>query len=157
MKRLKNTHISNTDKVQAILEKNKTTPLRSGTSLFELLKRPEVSYESLGPVDLDRPVLAADVVEQVMIELKYQGYINRQRQQVEQFKKLERRKIPQEIDYNKIKGLRIEAQQKLNEISPLSIGQASRISGVSPADISVLLIYLEQWGKGRVDLVEADE
>ncbi len=157
MKRLKKTHISNTDTVQEILSKNNSTALKSGSSLFELLKRPEISYEALGPVDIERPTLGEDVVEQVMIELKYEGYIYRQRQQVEQFKKLERRKIPQEIDYTKIKGLRIEAKQKLSEIKPISIGQASRISGVSPADISVLLIYLEQWGPRKASLVNEND
>ena len=157
MKRLKKTHISNTDMVQEILQKQNSTILKSGTSLFELLKRPEVSYASLEPVDTERPVLGLDVIEQVMIELKYEGYIYRQRQQVEQFKKLERKRIPTEIDYNNIKGLRIEAKQKLNEIKPISIGQASRISGVSPADVSVLLIYLEQWGARKANLVNEND
>lgn len=157
MKRLKKTFISNTDTVQEILLKSNSTALKSGSSLFELLKRPEVSYEALEPVDIDRPVLGSDVIEQVMIELKYEGYIYRQRQQVEQFKKLERKKIPQEIDYKEIKGLRIEAKQKLDQLRPVSIGQASRISGVSPADISVLLIYLEQWGARKANLVSDND
>ncbi|HHX61723.1 MAG TPA: tRNA uridine-5-carboxymethylaminomethyl(34) synthesis enzyme MnmG [Epulopiscium sp.] len=146
MKRLKNTYISNTETVQEILQKEKSTVLKSGSSLLELLKRPEIAYETLAPVDPERPVLAPAVIEQVMIELKYEGYIYRQRQQVDQFKKLERKGIPQGIDYKEIKGLRIEAKQKLSAINPISIGQASRISGVSPADISVLLMYIEQWG-----------
>ena len=157
IKRLKKTHISNTDQVQEILLASKSTPLKSGSSLFDLLKRPEISYESLEPIDTDRPVLGEDVIEQVMIELKYEGYINRQRQQVEQFKKLERKNIPLEIDYNDIKGLRIEAKQKLSEIKPVSIGQASRISGVSPADITVLLIYLEQWGARKANMVSEND
>lgn len=144
LKRLKNTNISNSDTVQKILEQNNSTLLRSGTSLFELLKRPEITYAALALVDTKRPELSDDVIQQVMIELKYEGYINRQLQQVEQFKKLERRILPEDIDYQKIHGLRIEAKQKLSEIRPVSIGQASRISGVSPADISVLLMYLEQ-------------
>ena len=157
MKRLKKTHISNTDTVQEILKKQNSTILKSGSSLFELLKRPEISYEALEAVDTERPILQQDVIEQVMIELKYEGYIYRQRQQVEQFKKLEQKKIPQEIDYNNIKGLRIEAKQKLNAMKPISIGQASRISGVSPADISVLLIYLEQWGARKASLVKEND
>ncbi len=157
MKRLRKTNISNTDTVQEILKASNTTPLKSGSSLFELLKRPEVGYEALGPVDVDRPILGLDVIEQVMIELKYEGYIYRQRQQVEQFKKLERKKLPLEIDYKDIKGLRIEAKQKLADIRPISIGQASRISGVSPADITVLLIYIEQWGPRKASLVSKND
>ena len=157
LERLKNTYISNSRQVQEILKENKSTELRSGASLFELLKRPEISYEALGPVDTERPKLVKEVVEQVMIELKYEGYIKRQRQQVEQFKKLENKKLAQDINYKKIKGLRIEAIQKLDEIKPVSIGQASRISGVSPADISVLLMYLEQWGQRKADLVKDNE
>ena len=106
---------------------------------------------------MDRPILGLDVIEQVMIELKYEGYIYRQRQQVEQFKKLERKKLPLEIDYKDIKGLRIEAKQKLADIRPISIGQASRISGVSPADITVLLIYIEQWGPRKASLVSKND
>lgn len=146
--RLKKTNIGNTQIVQDILKKQGSTLLKSGSSLFELLKRPEVTYESLEPIDTDRPCLPAEVVEQVMIELKYEGYINRQRQQVEQFKKLERKMLPEDIQYENVYGLRIEAKQKLSQIRPASMGQASRISGVSPADISVLLIYLEQ-NKGK--------
>ena len=157
MKRLKNTYISNTETVQAILEQYNSTVLRSGSSLFELLKRPEVSYEALAPVDPGRPDLSADVVQQVMIELKYEGYISRQRQQVEQFKKLERKMIPQDIDYSNLKGLRIEARQKLGTVMPVSIGQASRISGVSPADISVLLMYIEQLRERKATLVKENE
>ena len=157
MQRLKKTHISNTEMVQEILEKYNSTILRSGSSLFELLKRPEISYEALAAVDTTRPTLSADVVQQVMIELKYEGYISRQRQQVEQFKKLERKMIPQNVDYNNIKGLRIEARQKLSTVMPVSIGQASRISGVSPADISVLLIYIEQLRERKATLVEENE
>jgi len=157
MQRLKNTHISNTETIQTILKKHNSTALKSGSSLFELLKRPEISYQALKPVDKARPNLPVDVIEQVMIELKYEGYINRQRQQVEQFKKLERKMIPENITYSHIKGLRIEAQQKLDEVMPVSIGQASRISGVSPADISVLLMYIEQWHNRKATMVKENE
>ena len=157
IKRLKKTHVSNTDDVQEILTKQGSTALKSGSSLLELLKRPQISYGSLAAIDPSRPDLPVDVIEQVMIELKYEGYISRQRQQVEQFKKLERKIIPEGIEYDHIKGLRIEAQQKLSQITPVSIGQASRISGVSPADISVLLIYLEQWGARKANLVNENE
>lgn len=157
LNRLKTTYISNTDTVQEILIKNNSTELKSGSSLFELLKRPQISYEALEPVDPERPDLPKDVTEQVMIELKYEGYINRQRQQVEQFKKLEDKKMPKGIDYNNIKGLRIEAMQKLSEIKPTSIGQASRISGVSPADTSVLLMYIEQLRQGKASEVNENE
>ncbi|EEG72093.1 hypothetical protein CLOHYLEM_07843, partial [[Clostridium] hylemonae DSM 15053] len=123
-----------------------STPLNSGTTLAELIRRPELSYEALRPIDKKRPVfpegLEEEIIEQVNISIKYDGYIKRQEKQVEQFKKLEKRKIPENIDYDDIKSLRIEAVQKLKEYRPVSIGQASRISGVSPADISVLLVYL---------------
>ena len=112
-------------------------------SFAELIKRPELSYELLSEIDPDRPSLSWRVREQVNIEIKYEGYIRRQRQQVEQFRKMEGKKLPADMDYKSLKGLRLEAQQKLDRIRPENIGQASRISGVSPADISVLLIYLE--------------
>ena len=115
--------------------------------MAELLKRPELSYDKLSDIDDDRPDLPADVMEQVNIELKYDGYIKRQMRQVEQFNKLENKKIPEDIDYHKVYSLRKEAEQKLSEIRPASVGQASRISGVSPADISVLLVYLESGRK----------
>ena len=121
-----------------------STPLNSGTTLAELIRRPELSYEKLAEIDENRPELPFDVIEQVNINIKYDGYIKRQMRQVEQFKKMESRKIPDNIDYDKIESLRIEARQKLKEIRPLSIGQASRISGVPPADVSVLLVYLKQ-------------
>ena len=108
------------------------------------MKRSELSYEKLGGIDSQRPVLPSDVVQEAEIQIKYEGYIKLQEEQVEKFKKLEEKKLPQNIDFNELKGLRLEARQKLNKIKPASIGQASRISGVSPADISVLLIYLEQ-------------
>ena len=120
-----------------------STELTSGTTLAELIRRPELSYEKLAPIDEERPDLPADVQEQVDINIKYDGYIKRQLRQVEQFKKMENKKIPADINYDEIKSLRIEAKQKLNQIRPASVGQASRISGVSPADISVLLVYLK--------------
>ena len=125
------------------LEKHGSTPLKTGSSLAELIKRPELNYEILAEFDEDRDEnIPEDIIEQVNINLKYEGYITRQLKQVEQYKKMEKKKIPDNIDYNEISGLRNEARQKLEMYRPLSIGQASRISGVSPADISVLLIYL---------------
>jgi len=141
--RLKNYYVGTSEKVQEILQKKQSTLLRSGIALSELLKRPEINYEDFKEVDLSRPELSWDIINQVLIELKYEGYILRQLKQVEQFKKLERKFIPEDIDYEDVNSLRIEAKQKLKQIKPISIGQASRISGVSPADISVLLVYLE--------------
>mgnify|MGYP001245684066 FL=1 len=128
--------------MQKLLEAYGSTPLTSGTTLAELIRRPELSYEKLASVDNARPELPYDVKEQVDINIKYDGYIKRQMRQVEQFKKLENKRISENIDYDSIQSLRLEAKQKLNQIRPASIGQASRISGVSPADISVLLVYL---------------
>ena len=146
IKRLQKVHVGTSDKVQSLLEKNGSTPLTSGTTLAELIRRPELSYQILESVDDTRPELPAnlkeEVIEQIDISIKYEGYITRQKRQVEQFKKLENKKIPEDIDYNAVNSLRIEAVQKLKEYRPVSIGQASRISGVSPADISVLLVYL---------------
>ncbi len=147
IERLEKATIGGTPKVQELLAKYESTPLKSGTTLAELIKRPELDYEKLAEVDEKRPELAFDVQEQVNIEIKYEGYIKRQMQQVAQFKKLEGRKLPETICYEEIHGLRIEAQQKLNLFRPISVGQASRISGVSPADISVLLIYMEQMNR----------
>ena len=143
IKRVEHTNIGANEKVQAFLEKHGSTPLKSGTTLGELIRRPELSYEELAEIDENRPELRADVQEQVNIEIKYEGYIQRQKRQVEQFKKRETKKIPKDIDYDDVYSLRLEAKQKLKEYEPTSIGQASRISGVSPADISVLLVYLE--------------
>ena len=109
-----------------------------------MIRRPELTYEDLAPIDPERPDLPKAVTDQVEINIKYEGYISRQKKQVEQFKKMENKKIPEDIDYDKVKSLRIEAVQKLKEYQPVSLGQASRISGVSPADISVLLVYMEQ-------------
>ncbi len=142
--RVSHVNVGTSDKVQKLLESCGSTPLNSGTTLAELIRRPELSYEKLAEIDENRPELPLDVIEQVDINIKYDGYIKRQMRQVEQFKKMESRKIPDNIDYDKIESLRIEARQKLKEIRPLSIGQASRISGVSPADVSVLLVYLKQ-------------
>ena len=142
--RLNETTVGANQKVQDFLEKHDSTKLQSGTTLAELLKRPELSYDLLSEIDEDRKVLPYDVCEQVNINLKYEGYIKRQERQVVQYKKLENKKIPDTIDYDDVYSLRKEAVQKLKEFRPASVGQASRISGVSPADISVLLIYLEK-------------
>ncbi len=146
IERLKHTNVGTTKQVQSLLESCKSTPLVSGASLAELVRRPELSYRLLESIDEKRPEFPADlrdeVIEQVDISIKYDGYISRQKKQVEQFKKLEAKKIPEDMDYDQVKSLRIEALQKLKEYRPVSIGQASRISGVSPADISVLLVYL---------------
>ncbi|MGN0505213.1 MAG: tRNA uridine-5-carboxymethylaminomethyl(34) synthesis enzyme MnmG [Lachnospiraceae bacterium] len=144
MKRLKQTMMGGNAKVQEFLMKHNSTPLKTALSLAELLTRPELNYELLAEIDTDRPGLPEEVTEQVEIELKYSGYIERQQRQVEQFKKTEHRRIPENIDYDAVPSLRIEARQKLKQIRPENIGQASRISGVSPADISVLLVYLKQ-------------
>ena len=130
-------------KVQELLESYDSIPLNTGTFLTELIRRPELDYDKLAPIDPERPDLPAEVAEQVNISIKYDGYIRHQMKQVEQFKKLEQKKLPEDIDYEDVGSLRIEARQKLEAYRPVSIGQASRISGVSPADISVLLVYLE--------------
>ncbi len=147
--RLRKTFISNSDEVNDFLVNVGSTALISGISLLDLLKRPEVDYKMLDFVDDDRPLLSDEEIEQVEIEIKYEGYLKRQHKQVEQYKKLEKKYIYDDIDYDDVKNLRVEARQKLNKIRPKSIGQASRISGVSPADISVLLIYLEQMKRKR--------
>lgn len=144
MERLKKLTIRPTDTVNAVLEKLGSTPIKSGMPLSELLKRPELNYPLTAELDPDRPSLPDRVWEQVEVQIKYEGYIKKQIAQVEQFKKTERKLIPEDIDYHQINGLRLEAVEKLTDIQPKSIGQASRISGVSPADLSVLLIYLEQ-------------
>ena len=143
IERANHVNIGTSPKVQEVLRSYGSTELTSGTTLAELIRRPELSYEKLAPIDEERPDLPADVQEQVDINIKYDGYIKRQLRQVEQFKKMENKKIPADINYDEIKSLRIEAKQKLNQIRPASVGQASRISGVSPADISVLLVYLK--------------
>ncbi len=145
VERVKNSYVGNSDKVQNLLKEHKSTELVSGISLAELIKRPELNYDVLKEIDTGRPELSEEICNEVNIVLKYEGYIARQQKQVEQFHKLEKKKIPANIDYNKVGSLRLEAIQKLKEIKPESIGQASRISGVSPSDISVLLVYLEQF------------
>lgn len=147
--RVKQVHVGASKEVQELMTELESTPLNSGMMLDELIKRPELSYEMLKPIDPNRPDLPEDVKEQVNIEIKYEGYIKRQLKQVEQFKKMEARKIPEDIDYDEIKSLRIEAVQKLKAFRPSNIGQASRIAGVSPADISVLHVYLEQLRRNR--------
>lgn len=144
VKRVENVHIGASLEVQKLMEQYNSQPLNTGTTLTELIRRPELNYDVLAPIDPERPPLTEDVKEQVNINIKYDGYIKRQIKQVKQFKKLENKKLPQNFDYCNISGLRMEAQQKLNLYQPISIGQASRISGVSPADISVILVYLEQ-------------
>ena len=144
IERVEHMNVGTSEKVQQVLESFGSTPLNSGTTLAELIRRPELSYDKLADIDEKRPELPYDVEEQVNINIKYDGYIRRQMRQVEQFKKLENKKIPENINYDEIQSLRIEAKQKLNAIRPASIGQASRISGVSPADVSVLLVYLKQ-------------
>ena len=141
IKRLGRTVVGLNPKTRACMEKYGSTQLKSGITLAELIKRPELDYDKLEELDEERPELAADVREQVNIEIKYEGYIKRQLQQVEQFGKLENKKLPENFDYSEVNSLRREAVQKLNKVQPATIGQASRISGVSPADISVLLVH----------------
>jgi tRNA uridine 5-carboxymethylaminomethyl modification enzyme len=150
--RVGNVHIGASKSVQDLLESFGSIPLSNGTSLTELIRRPELSYDQLAPIDPNRPELPKDVREQVNILIKYDGYISRQVKQVEHFKKLEKKKLPANFDYEEITGLRTEAKQKLNDLQPVSIGQASRISGVTPADISVILVYLEQLKYTNPDL-----
>ena len=165
IERLEHEHVGTSKEVQELLAAHESTLLNSGTTLTELIRRPELGYEIIEPIDKTRNIvekcvekcsnavdkslynvdkLMAEVIEQIDINIKYDGYIRRQQKQVEQFKKLETKRIPENINYDEIKSLRIEAVQKLKQYRPISIGQASRISGVSPADISVLLVYLEQ-------------
>ncbi len=153
MKRLKNTMVTPSN-ANVFLDKINSALIQSGISLSELLKRPEITYENIKEIDKDRPDILPDIKRQCEIQIKYEGYIQKQFQQIEKFKKMESKILNPDLDFSKIKGLRLEAQQKLNAIKPLSVGQASRISGVSPADISVLLIYLEQQRRRRNDLNE---
>ena len=141
--RLESTFVGADSKVQEFLEKNNSNPLKKAMSLADLIKRPELSYEIIAQLDKERPCMDDDVIEQININLKYDGYIKRQMHQVSQFTKLENRRIPENIDYDDVSSLRNEARQKLKNIKPVSLGQASRISGVSPADISVLMVYME--------------
>ena len=142
IKRLQSTTISPSRELNEVLVSRETSEINSGVRLIELMKRPQLDYGCLKPFDKDRPDLDPNIFEQVEIEIKYEGYIQKQLKQVEQMKKLEKKLLPNDYDYKELKGLRLEAQEKLNKIKPLNIGQASRISGVSPADISVLLIWL---------------
>lgn len=144
VERLKSTIVGASKNIQEFLEKYGSSPLKTGTSIAELLCRPELSYEALVEIDPERPSLPEAVIEQVCIHIKYEGYIERQKHQVEQFKKTEKKLIPDDINYDDVLSLRLEARQKLKQFKPLNIGQASRISGVTPADVSVLLVYLEQ-------------
>ena len=144
--RLEHTNVGSSGEVNDLLSAYGSTPLTSGSTLAELIKRPELSYEILEPIDHRRPKdrrFSEEIMQQIDINIKYDGYIKRQLKQVEQFKKLENRRIPEDINYDDVPSLRIEAVQKLKKYRPMSIGQASRISGVSPADISVLLVYLK--------------
>ena len=147
VERMGNTYVGANEKNNAVLTALSSSPIQSGVSLLELCKRPECNYKNLEELDPERPSLSAFICEEVEIEIKYEGYIKRQIQQVEAFKKLERKKLPKEIDYQNMQNLRLEARQKLDKIRPENIGMASRISGVSPADISVLLVYLEKYRK----------
>lgn len=149
IERVKNTFVGNSKNVQNLLDHYNSTRLVSGISLAELIRRPELNYDILESIDEDRPHLSEEIREEVNINLKYEGYIKRQQKQVEQFHKLEKKKIPANLDYHKVKSLRLEAIQKLSDIRPESIGQAARISGVSPSDISVLTVYLEQTKRKR--------
>jgi tRNA uridine 5-carboxymethylaminomethyl modification enzyme len=142
--RLKNTFVGANAKVQEFLKSMNSSPLKTAFSLADLMCRQELDYELIAPIDPDRKPLPQDVKEQVYIQIKYEGYIDKQLQQINHFKKLENKKLSSDIDYNEISSLRLEARQKLNKFKPENIGQASRISGVTPADISVLLVYLTQ-------------
>lgn len=150
IERLKNTFVGGSREIQEFLEKHQSSCLKTAVSLAELICRPELNYEVLGEIDKDRTPLPQNVIEQVEIEIKYEGYIVRQKKQVEQYKKMDQKMIPKNIDYDAVPSLRLEARQKLKLFLPVSIGQASRISGVSPADISVLLIYLEHYERKEV-------
>ena len=152
IERCENVKVGASKEVQALLESYGSIPLNTASTIAELIRRPELDYEKLAPIDPERKPLAYDVIEQVNILIKYDGYIKRQIKQVEQFKRLEKKKLPQNFDYSEINGLRIEAVQKLNKYQPMNIGQASRISGVSPADTSVILVYLEQLKYSNPDL-----
>lgn len=152
--RLEKETVGASKEVQALLEQYGTNPLNTAATLAELIRRPELSYEALEPIDTNRQPLPEDVIEQININIKYDGYIKRQLRQIEQFKKLENKRIPEDLDYMEVPSLRIEARQKLAKYKPISIGQASRISGVSPADISVLMVYLTQYNAQKSNLKE---
>lgn len=149
IKRLEAIYVGAGERTQEVLLSHGSTPLQTSATLAELIRRPELNYEAVRNLDPEREDLPKDVCDQVNINIKYEGYIRRQAQQVRQFKKLENKKIPVDIDYQKVNSLRIEAVQKLEAVRPASIGQASRISGVSPADITVLMVYLETLRGGK--------
>ena len=149
LERISKTTISPTDQVNSILKAHNTTEIRTGVRLIDLLKRPELSYEILKEIDITRPELEPNILEQAEIEIKYEGYIKRQLIIIDQVRRLEKKLLPRDTDYSKIEGLRLEAREKLNKVRPENIGQASRISGVSPADISVLVIYLASLKNNR--------
>ena len=151
VERLKKTVVGANARIQSFMEKNGSSPLKTATSLAELICRPEFNYENIKEIDPDREELPFDVTEQVEITIRYEGYIDRQQRQVEQFKKLESKLIPADIDYDDVSSLRLEARQKLEKFRPVNIGQASRIGGVNPADISVLIIYLDSLRRGQSD------
>lgn len=144
IKRVSSLNIAPTSELNSFLEKNETAPLTTGCKLADLIRRPQLNYSMLADFDKARPQLSAEVCEQVELTIKYEGYITKQLAQIEQMRKLEQRKLPENTDYSQIRGLRIEAAEKLNKVKPISIGQASRISGVSPADVSLLIVWLEQ-------------
>jgi tRNA uridine 5-carboxymethylaminomethyl modification enzyme len=147
--RLKNKRITLTDDVRQFLEKYGSSDIKNGVTLYEMLKRPEISYEAFRQIDDEMPVLSREISEEIEIQIKYEGYIKKQLGQAEQFKKLENKKLPRNINYKEIRGLSLESQEKLSDIRPDNLGQASRISGVSPADISVLMVYIEQLRRTR--------
>ena len=149
VQRLKNTKVGANPTIQSFMEKNDSTPLKTATSLAELICRPEFNYDNIAEIDPDREELPESVKQQVEITIRYEGYINRQLRQVEQFKKLEKKLIPADIDYGDVSSLRLEARQKLEKFRPTNIGQASRIGGVNPADITVLVIYLDSLRRGQ--------
>lgn len=153
MNRLKNTYIK-PNEGNEFLKRYNSAEINSSISLYDLLKRPEINYDLLGEIDVERPSVRKDIAKQCEIQIKYEGYISKQLRQIDQFKKLENKKLFSDIDYSSIEGIRLEAREKLDQIKPLSVGQASRISGVSPADISVLLVYLEQQRRKRGDIDE---
>ena len=142
IERLEASTVGTTARIQEFLRAHNSTELTTGATLAELVRRPELSYEAIADIDTERPEVDETIAEQINIEIKYEDYIKRQRIQVDQFRKLEKKLIPADIDYDDVPSLRIEARQKLKKMRPASIGQASRISGVSPADINVLLVYL---------------
>ena len=146
MQRLKNTSVGANKEIQTFLEAHGSSTLKTAATLAELICRPELGYDAIAEIDKERDLsLPQSVLEQVEIEIKYEGYIIRQKRQVEQYKKMEKKKIPENLNYDEVPSLRLEARQKLKQFMPVSVGQASRISGVSPADISVLLVYLESY------------